>query len=211
MTNLNIEEIKQICNEAIDYLQIEGKKVHKLFIDEVAAAEIRLQKIRPLKRNNSEFFDKIEYATRFALNLFAIYVLNVEPTFVDFKDYKKKKKKDKEELVYFGHNTIFQCRNRVVGEIPNTLENARFVINKNDQDALIFYRWLLDVAYNNKPIWQDMFKTFKTMGVRETYEQEDMSVMHSTCNLSSPDNVMENGLRNLLDNRSQTKKSGMTR
>lgn len=36
---LNIDEIRQICNEAIDYLQAEGKKVHKFFVDLVADLE----------------------------------------------------------------------------------------------------------------------------------------------------------------------------
>ena len=54
-----------------------------------------------------------------------------------------------------------------------------------------------------------MFKTFKVMNVKETYDQLDREVMWKYCQLQSPDCVMENGLRNLLDNRSQTKKSGI--
>ena len=190
---------------------------HNDNIDDIVGSEVKqmidvaykkAQEIIPIRRHNSGFLHRLEYATRFIFNLFAVFVLKVDHRMVDFKTYKEQKGKQ-EPAVYFGPNTFFQRYNRVIGEIPNTLENARHVIEFDDQKAMVFYRWLLDVAYNSKPIWQDIFKTFRTMNVKETYAQDDLKSMLKTGNLSSPDNLMENGLRNLLDNRKLNKQSGI--
>ena len=205
---LTIDEIRQICNEAIDYLQVEGKKVHQQSVNRLAEYEKKSQEILSSRQINLDFFDKIGYAIRFAINIFAVFLLRVDHRMVDYKTYIKQTGKQ-EPAVHFGPDTFFQRYNRVIGEIPNTLENARTVINSNDQNALIFYRWLLDVAYNNIPIWQDMFNSFKAMNVKETYNQEDLKTMLEKGRLSSPDFVMEKGLRDLLDNIKLNRQSGM--
>ena len=89
-----------------------------------------------IRQRNSGFFDRIEYVIRFVLNIFAVFVLKVDHRMLDFKTYKEQKR---EPYVFFGPDTLFQRRNIVLGEIPNTLENARSIVNSNDQAALIFY------------------------------------------------------------------------
>lgn len=206
----NIEEIRQICNDVIDYLQVEVRNDVQNFQNELNRENNEVNKILQENDNkrkvNSDLMDKIGYAIKLGLNFFAITVLKVDHRFLDYKFHKHKKRE-----VTMKSNSPYLSYIKLFNEVCNSLESVRNVLNNDSQASLMFYRWIVNVGYNNVPIWQDFFNVIEQMGAKVTYSNYDKENTFSVFSKSSLNKTMENGIKNILTNRNRDNKKGINR
>ena len=190
---LDIIQIREKCNLMIDYLKSELVNFSKFMKDRF---QVRMGMTfddyarQKSKKNNSDLFDKLAYAFKFGMNVFAIAVLKIDHEFLDFSTYKSKKKNVKESLYisYF----------RVLDNLGATLDNVKNAINIDDSHALSFYRWLVEVAYKDEPFWKNFFSTIESMGVNLSYSVEDRKNGFGLINGYTFEKQLENGVANKM-------------
>ncbi len=197
--NLNIEEIREKCNVAIDYLIEKIIMMQNLLEEEVRISEIKINQTMSKYDNslaiNDNLLSKVANVIKYGVNIFAMTVLNIDREFLDFSLYKNENK-NKYHLPK--DNSAIRCISFFKDIIP-TLYNIKQDIAVNNNNLLLFYRGLVNIAYNNYNFWDCFFETVEKLDIEIKYSKvEKMSLFPKNGNVSKNPTI-SNELRNLLD------------
>lgn len=198
--NLNIEEIREKCNAAVDYLKIEFKKMYNT----VKASNdewYQKNKTNLMMAANPSFIDKIVNVFKFGVNIFAATVLGIDREFLDFSTYKSKKYSS------YSPVDIVYGVSRILDKSILTLDNVKEKINADDSQLLFFYRGLMKI--NDYNFWHIFFNTVEKMNVELKYQLKDRLFFFNEAENESytPNRVIENGLYKILGSNELTKTS----